>query len=84
MKTIVEELKEKLKSGEKVGFTYTKRNGETRHAYGTKNLDVVKDIDENAVPSGTGTPKDGVISYFDLDKNAWRSFREDSLVSIDN
>lgn len=83
MSTLVEELKEKLKSGEKVRFTYTKKNGDTRHAYGTKNLDVVKDIDENMIPTGTGITKDGVISYFDLDKNAWRSFREDSLVSID-
>lgn len=46
-------------------------------------MDKIESIDEGAIPSGKGTPKTGVIAYFDLDKSAWRSFQEESLVSIE-
>lgn len=82
-KTLLERLKELLNTRSMIGFTYKKKNGEVRHAFGTKNLEVIKVVDENAIPSGNGTHKEGVVSYFDLDKNAWRSFKEDSLVDID-
>lgn len=82
-KNLVEKLKELLKTNSTTGFTYKKKNGEERHAYGTTNTDSIQVIDENALPSGVGTHKEGVVCYFDLDKNAWRSFREDSLIVID-
>ena len=82
-KNLVKKLKELLRTRSMIGFTYKKKNGEERHAYGTTNMDSIQAIDENALPSGTGTHKEGVVSYFDLDKNAWRSFREDSLITID-
>lgn len=68
-----------------VHFTYTKKNGETRHARGTKSTKIITEkYGEENLPSGNGTPKDGVIAYFDLDKEAWRSFQVGFLVSIDN
>lgn len=72
-----------LKTEDVVNFTFKKKNGELRHARGTKKMDKIESIDEGAIPSGKGTPKTSVIVYFDLDKSAWRSFQEESLVSIE-
>ena len=49
-----------------------------------KKLDRIKSIDENAIPTGEGDIKIGIVTYFDLDKSAWRSFREELLVSLDS
>ena len=81
--SLLQKLNHILKTENVVNFSYQKKNGELRHARGTKKLDRIKSIDENAIPSGEGTPKTGVIAYFDLDKLAWRSFQEESLVSIE-
>ena len=81
--SLLQKLNHILKTENVVNFSYRKKNGELRHARGTKKLDRIKSIDENAIPSGEGTPKTGVIAYFDLDKSAWRSFQDESLVSIE-
>ena len=81
--SLLQKLNHILKTENVVNFSYRKKNGELRHARGTKKLDRIKSIDENAIPSGEGTPKTGVITYFDLDNSAWRSFQEESLVSIE-
>ena len=81
--SLLQKLNHILKTENVVNFSYRKKNGELRHARGTKKLDRIKSIDENVIPSGEGTPKTGVIAYFDLDKLAWRSFQEESLVSIE-
>ena len=81
--SLLQKLNHILKTENVVNFSYQKKNGELRHARGTKKLDRIKSIDENAIPSGEGTPKTGVIAYFDLDKSAWRSFQEELLVSIE-
>lgn len=80
---LTEKLNRLLQSEDVVNFTYTKKNGETRHARGTKKPSAIIAVDENALPKGTGTPKTGVITYFDLDKEAWRALQETSLVSIE-
>ena len=82
--SLLQKLNYILKTENVVNFSYKKKNGELRHARGTKKLDRIKSIDENAIPTGEGTPKTSVIVYFDLDKSAWRSFREELLVSLDS
>lgn len=69
-----------------VTFTFTKTNGEIRQAVGTRILDpaVAKGYTESDAPKGTGKETPGVIPYWDLDKEAWRAVREDSIISIDN
>lgn len=81
--SLQQKLNRLLKTEDVVKFTFKKKNGELRHARGTKKMDKIESIDEGAIPSGKGTPKTGVIVYFDLDKSAWRSFQEESLVSIE-
>jgi hypothetical protein len=69
-------------------FTFDKANGEERPAYGTRAPDIIK--------RHGGTPKGDertyleqalqptTFIYFDLGKRAWRSFRPENLVEIDN
>ena len=73
------EIKQTLASGV-VNFKYTKKDGSERIASGTRHMDFIKT--QGAEPKGTGTEKIGVITYYDLDKEAWRSFREESFVEF--
>lgn len=68
-----------------VTFTFIKANGETRVANGTRVLDpaIATGYTDADAPKGTGKEMSGVIPYWDLDKQAWRSVREDSIISID-
>jgi len=78
-----------------VRFTFTKKDGSTRHACGTQNIDIAKEYGA-AVPTGVQPERPGVIPFIDLDmKEAdmspedvakgrfWKSCREDSVESID-
>ena len=82
--SLLQKLNYILKTENVVNFSYKKKNGELRHARGTKKLDRIKSIDENAIPIGEGDIKIGIVTYFDLDKSAWRSFKEELLVSLDS
>lgn len=79
------DLKTLLSEGQ-VTFTFTKANGETRTATGTRILksSVAMGFTDADMPKGTGREIPGVIAFWDIDKGAWRSVREDSIISIDN
>lgn len=68
-----------------VTFTFTKVNGEKRTATGTRILNsaVALGFTEDDKPKGTGKEVPGVIAFWDIDKGAWRSVRESSIISID-
>ena len=57
-----------------VQFSFWKSDGTIREAYGTRNLHF---IPSTAEPQGTSTrsPQWGTITFFDLKKAEWRSFR---------
>lgn len=78
-----------------VRFTFTKKDGSTRHACGTQNIEIAKEYGA-AVPTGVQPERPGVIPFIDLDMKAedmapedvakgrfWKSCREDSVESID-
>lgn len=72
-------LKEKLHNSEAT-FVFTKKDGSERTARGT--LNISKMGEENA-PKGTGYEcTDSVTRYYDLDKEAWRSFNNYSLTEV--
>lgn len=75
----VQQIKETLKSGV-VSFKYIKKDGTERIASGTRNMDFIKA--QGAEPNGRGTEKIGVITYYDLEKESWRSFIADSFVEF--
>ena len=76
---LLEELKKRMKE-DVVHFTFTKKDGTLRQAYGTRANDVL--IQRNSVPGGQG-PNRGTFPYFDIERQAWRCFKVESLMEID-
>lgn len=72
------ELRESMRQGV-VSFKFQKKNGEIREAKGTTNMGLIPE--ENHPTSGETRTNDDVVCFFDVDKQAWRSFRTDSLVT---
>lgn len=80
--TELETMKKRMMRGEVVRFAYLKLNGEVRIAVGTLQEHSVK---ANSV--GTGVPKRyfGMFAYLDLEKMAWRGFKEERFIgTIEN
>lgn len=75
---MIEALQFKLVNGT-AHFIYRKANGELREAFGTL-LERVADRNID----GRGYPKrlDGLQAYFDIEEQAWRSFRYENLITI--
>lgn len=72
-------LQKALRTGV-VRFSYMKIDGGVREARGTTSSTFVPYM---------GTPSDRkenlkVVTYYDLDKNGWRSFRRENLIGITN
>jgi hypothetical protein len=82
MEKTVEQLEELLKKGS-VKFKYVKvHTGEKREAYGTKNLDIVKEkFGDDYLPKGNcNEVNDEVVRYFDINSEGWRSFRKECFL----
>lgn len=65
-------------------FWFRKSDGSLRSAYGTLDMSIVER--HGGVPEGesrSGRPFNGTVSYFDLEKDAWRCFKADSIQEID-
>lgn len=58
-----------------VTFAYEKADGSLRKAKGT-----LKDV-QNLI-KGTGTPNYKTIRYFDVEANAFRSFKTENLITV--
>ena len=61
-------LRQALRKG-RVHFCYWKKDGSLRPAYGTTNSDIIPAADH---PKGLRKPNPKVVTYYDLDKQAWR------------
>ena len=81
---MTQDLRTLLSEGQ-VTFTFRKANGEIRTATGTRLLksSVAMGFTDADMPKGTGREIPGVIAFWDIDKGAWRSVREVSIISID-
>jgi hypothetical protein len=81
----IEELKNKLQEGILV-FSYVKKNGENRLARGTTSKDYIESKTSYRFPeeSNSRVKKENLITYFDLDKNEWRSFNFEQFESAKN
>lgn len=60
-----------------VEFSYLKKNGEIRVAKGTLMSSICPQIKGGGKP----TPQHLQL-YFDVEKNAWRSFKKDDLLEV--
>lgn len=82
---LAQELKKRLQEGI-VSFTFKKKDGEVRLAKGTTKIDMIPESKrpvEKTLIEGTTPSVSSFQTYFDTDKEAWRSFVKNSLVSID-
>lgn len=73
----IEELR-KLLTTDIVTVTFTKKDGSNREMLCTTILDYL--------PGGggqsTSKPSDSIVTVWDLDQQAWRSFKFDSILSV--
>lgn len=76
---LIEQLKQKLRSGQIVKFVYLKSNGDIRVAYGTTNADFVKD---KVCGWGVSREEYATTAYYDLESGGWRSFRWENLIAV--
>ena len=67
-----------------VKFAYEKKDGSERIAYGTRNPKIIAAvIGTVAAKSGTDRkPKEGVVVYFDMEKETFRSFVEERFLGV--
>lgn len=78
----LETMKKRMMRGECVRFAYMKQDGTVRIAVGTLQPQAVE-----ANVKGTGIPKRfyGMFVYLDLEKMAWRGFKEERFIgTIEN
>ena len=78
----LEVMKKRMMRGECVRFAYMKKDGSVRIAVGTLQSQAV-----DANTKGTGIPKRfyGMFAYLDLEKMAWRGFKEERFIgTIEN
>lgn len=73
------DLETRLANGA-VTFTFTKKDGTTRTAVGTNKPTIVPNF--YTFKGSTARANNAVLAYYDLEKNAFRSFRKENLVSI--
>lgn len=76
--SMIELLQYKLMNGS-AHFLYRRKDGSVREAYGTLLEKVVRNN-----TSGYGEPRRyyGCQAYFDIEEQAWRSFRYENLITI--
>ena len=76
--TTINETKDALRQG-LCTLVYEKLDGEMRTAIGTLNSDF---IPVRFTPKNTGHPNVDLVSYFDVDRQGWRSFWPERLRSL--
>ena len=70
-------LKNALRASNEVKFTFTKLDGSERIAYGT----LMPEFFNGYSPKGANASNVGVVKYFDVEKNGFRSFNAFQLVN---
>lgn len=74
----IEKVKEAL-NNYKAYFKFRKLDGTERHALGTTNLN---DVPLGKHPKGIRQAAEEVVTFYDLQKEEWRSFRKDSFIDL--
>ena len=65
-------------------FWFRKADGSLRRAYGTLNRAIIER--HGGIPEGDERKEkafSGAVPYYDLEKDAWRSFKADSIQEVD-
>lgn len=79
-------LREKLQQG-KTNFVFKKKDGSRRQAVGTLNFDIIpKDdwpVTADDIDSDYKDKNEVVVTYYDLEKMAWRCCKTENILEIE-
>lgn len=83
----LEELKSRMQD-DIVHFSFTKKDGSLRQAYGTRSKDIISrhgaEPGQNQSAKRKTTPAGTTFPYFDIEKREWRCFTVKLFEGIDN
>jgi len=88
LQILAEDLKKKLYTGI-VTFTFQKKDGTKRIAVGTTKMELIpeefrpKEKEKEVVVTEEVEKFSPTQTYFDMEKNAWRSLQKEKLLSIE-
>ena len=76
-------LREKLQQG-KTNFVFKKKDGSKRNAIGTLNFDLIPTEDTQFKSEQQREERNDQVTYYDLEKMAWRCCKTENILSIEN
>lgn len=82
---LIEELKKRMRD-DVVHFTFRKKDGTVRQAYGTRESEIIVRHEGVALPDDKTKRQansGSTFPYYDIERKAWRCFKTDSLMDID-
>ena len=82
---LIDELKKRMKD-DVTHFTFKKKDGTIRQAYGTRVSEVIVRYEGALLPPQNQHQQQrsgGTFPYFDIEKQAWRCFKVETLMDID-
>lgn len=79
---VAAKLRDMLQEG-KVNFVFKKKDGSRRAAVGTLNLDLVSEADKQFKSDEQKEPSMTCITYYDLEKMAWRCCKVENILEIE-
>ena len=75
-------LREKLQQG-KTSFVFKKKDGSKRNAVGTLNFDIIPTEDTQFKSDERREERDDQVTYYDLEKMAWRCCKTENILEIE-
>ena len=77
---LIEEMKDKV-----VSFKFLKSDGSVRDAMGTVCPELLPPPSEEdpTKPKRERTPNYGVVNYYDIEKQSWRCFKAENIISFE-
>ena len=76
-------LREKLQQG-KTNFVFKKKDGSKRNAIGTLDFDLIPAEDTQFKSEEQREERQDQVTYYDLEKMAWRCCKTENILSIEN
>lgn len=75
-------LREKLQQG-RTNFVFKKKDGSRRQAVGTLNFDIIPNEDTQFKSEEQKEERDDQVTYYDLEKMAWRCCKTENILEIE-
>ncbi len=76
-------LREKLQQG-KTNFVFKKKDGSRREAVGTLSFDIIPVEDTQFKSEEQREERTDQVTYYDLEKMAWRCCKTENILSIED